>query len=185
MIYRVVEGRRRVSHTSILHPLLQLLILELGGIERCWIYHKGRRIEHVGIGVVEGTVEGRAIVVLDGSGVVHPGGHVCKVKWQPICMAIRLSAIAMQSQASIKGLRAQLEMAKHAARAFAMGSRDAPAGQWRSGLRETINTSKGSIKRRRTTRAIAARGDHEMTNSSRWNEIGGSYLLRRAMRCRY
>jgi hypothetical protein len=32
-------------------------------------------------------VEGRAIVVLDGSGVVHPGAHSRVRVWLPICEA--------------------------------------------------------------------------------------------------
>jgi hypothetical protein len=76
LIYRVVEGRRPIAHSPILHPLLQLLILELGRVEGGVVGDKGGGVEHVSTGIGVEMVEARAIVVLD-DGVVHPGAHVC------------------------------------------------------------------------------------------------------------
>jgi len=71
-----------------------LLILELGRIKCIGVYHECRGIENIGaaVGVTE-MIEGRAIVTLDGSGVGHPGAHVYKVNWRPICNNDSQSAI--------------------------------------------------------------------------------------------
>lgn len=85
MVHRVVKRRGAVAHGAVLHPLLKLLILELGGIEGVRVAHKGRCIEHASAGVRVEMVEAWAIMALDG-GIVHPGAHVCgKELRQPIC----------------------------------------------------------------------------------------------------
>ena len=92
LIDGTVEGRRRVSHATILHPLY-LLILELRRVHKgvCRGAHEGAGVEHVRshVGVIIEMAEGRAIVILDGSGVVHPGAHIREAGWLPICKATR------------------------------------------------------------------------------------------------
>ncbi len=86
LVDRIVESWRGISHPTIVHSLLHLGILELGRIDVIvWSAHKRCRVEHVSshVRVVE---EGRAIVILDGSGVIHPGAHVCEAERQPICI---------------------------------------------------------------------------------------------------
>ena len=87
MIDGAIEGWRGISHAAILHSLY-LLILELRRVHKgaCGSAHECTGVEHVRahVGVVE-VVEGRAIVIVDGSGVVHPGAHIRDARWLPIC----------------------------------------------------------------------------------------------------
>lgn len=88
LIDGAVEGRGGISHSAILHAL-DLLILELRRVDKVagGRAHERAGVEHVvgaHVRVVE-MVEGRAIVVVDGSGVVHPGAHIRDAGWLPIC----------------------------------------------------------------------------------------------------
>lgn len=111
-----VEGRRPVAHSAILHPLLQLLVLELGGIKGCRVVHEGIRVEHIGAGIGVEMVEASAIVVLDG-GVVHPGAHVCG-KWlrRPICNGDLMLAMEAEGDAPVGRFSGPVEMAKRDSR---------------------------------------------------------------------
>ena len=88
LIDRVVERWRAIAHGAILHPLLQLLILELGGVEGVRVSHEDGGVEHASAGIGVEVVEARAIMALDG-GIVHPA-HVCG---KPICRRSTPSAI--------------------------------------------------------------------------------------------
>lgn len=82
MVNGGVERRGTIAHSTILHPLLELLVLELGRVEGGGIVHKSGWVEHGCVCVK--MVEASAIVVLDG-GFVHPGAHFCgKEARQPI-----------------------------------------------------------------------------------------------------
>ena len=92
MVYGVVKGWGPIAHAAILHSLLKLLILKLGGIEGGVVAHKGRWVQHASACIGVEMVEACAIVILDG-GVVHPGAHVCgKELRQPICRCDTTSA---------------------------------------------------------------------------------------------
>lgn len=110
MIDGAVEGWGGVSHAAILHPLY-LLILELRRVDKVagGSAHKRAWVEHVRahIGIVE-VVEGRAIVVVDGSGVVHPGAHIRDAGWLPICKGGRCQQLmARHRHESIEPMRKQ------------------------------------------------------------------------------
>ena len=110
MIDGAVEGWGRIPHAAILHPL-DLLILELRRVDEVASgrAHERAGVEHVRahIGVVE-VVEGRAIVIVDGSGVVHPGAHIRDAGWLPICERARCQQlIARHRHESIEPMRNQ------------------------------------------------------------------------------
>ena len=100
LIDRVIEGRRAIAHGAILHPLLQLLILELGrvkGVVR--VAYEDGGVEHASAGIGVKVVEASAIMALDG-GIVHPA-HVCG---KPICGRSTTSAIRYGKEAPQGGL---------------------------------------------------------------------------------
>lgn len=81
-----MESRGCIARVAVLHPLLQLLILELVQIKgsRTRVLHEGHR------GIDRG-VEDTIVGIRDGSGVVEPSWHthVVASPEEPICIASR------------------------------------------------------------------------------------------------
>lgn len=123
LVYGAVEGWGAIAQRAILHSLLELLILELRGIEGRRVIHKGGWVKHCSGGIRVEMVEASAIVILDG-GVIHPGAHVCgKAIWQPICRCDHMLAIQYHNGSSREEPDDEREMGRRDSRLGAMKSR--------------------------------------------------------------